>query len=386
MLPRKTWTEIDALRGFAVIFMILNHAGVGWLDMRNPDGLVSNALVFLGCYAPVLFFFVTGVGYGVSRDPANRHRRNIDVVYKAGLLILADVFWRRAGFMAVGLDFLGFIGLSMLLLHFACSGRHGKRIAWLILFTAIGIRFGLGPMYKSWGGESAWIHSVLGNRSVPGFSYWIAPWLAYPALGFLFGDQIRAREATGRQHEGLVPSLLSLGIGAGMVVGVLGWRGFEFSRYGTMSIAFFVSTIVVLAFSAATAWPLCAARRFRGVASFLAMRGVSSFAVVPIHMVLIVILAEWLPLPIAGWVYLVVVFPFIAANNFLAKSTDRAAQRLGGHMLDGIVPWVAAGAVLGVLAIFATNVEPSMSGLVAATVAQLIIAVLLTVRPPRTDS
>jgi uncharacterized membrane protein len=383
MSPRKTWLEIDTLRGFAVVFMILNHAGARWLDLGVANGLVSDALVFVGSYAPVLFFFVTGVGHGVSRDPTNQSRRNIDVVYKAALLLLADVFWRRAGFMAVGLDFLGFIGLSMVVLHFTCSGQHANRIAWLILLAAIGIRFGIGPLYRWAGMDVFWIRAAVGNIGVPGFSYWLVPWMAYPALGFLFGDALRVSELRGRNSGDFVPSMLLLGIAAGTVAAFLAWGGFGFSRFGTISVAFFVSAIAVLAFSAALAWLLCASKRFSGAAAILAMRGVSSFAVVPIHIFLIEFIGGWSPLPLAGWVYLSVVFPFIAANYFLARSTDRVAQRLGNRIPVGSAPWCAAGAVLGVTAILVTLVEPSMSGLVLATVAQLIIAVLLTVRPPR---
>jgi hypothetical protein len=363
--------------------MILNHVGVSWLDLRVDNGLVTDSLVFLGSYAPVLFFFVTGVGYGVSHDPVKRSRRHIDVVYKAVLLLLADVFLRRAGFLVVGLDFLGFIGLSMLVLHFTCSGRHANRTAWLILFAAIGVRFGLGPLYRWTGTDVFWIRAAIGNTAVPGFSYWLTPWLAYPALGFLFGDALRVSEESGRRSGGIVPSLLLLGIGAGTAAAFLARMGFEFVRFGTMSVAFFISTIAVLALSVALTWVLCASRRSSGVAAVLALRGVSSFAVVPIHIFLIALIGQWSPLPLAGWVYLVVMFPFIAVNYMLARGTDRAARLLGNRMPVGTVPWYAAGAVLGVLATLVTIAEPSMSGVAPATVAQLIIAVLLTVRPPR---
>ena len=79
-------------------------------------------------------------------------------------------------------------------------------------------------------------------------------------------------------------------------------------------------------------------------------------------------------------------FPFIAANYFFAKRTDRAAQRLGKQFPVGSSGWYAAGAVLAVLATIATLGKPITSDLAVSTVAQLIIAVLLTVRPPRTSS
>lgn len=381
MTSRKMWPEIDTLRGFGIILMILNHVGVRWLDPQITNGLVTDALVYIGSYAPVVFFFVTGVGYGVSHDPANRSRRHSDVVYKAGLLLLADVFMRGDGFAVIGLDFLGFIGLCMLTLHFGCSGRHGKLIALLILFSSVGIRFGLGPMYRWTGQEVFWLHSLLGNTGVPGFSYWIVPWLAYPVLGFLFGGMLRRQEVRERRCFGIISPLLLLGMGTGITAGFLAWRGTEFSRYGTISAAFFVSTIALLAFATALAWLLCASMRFPSVGSLLAMRGVSSFVVVPIHIFLIVFLGQWSSLPLSGGLYLIVVFPFIAANYFASKFADRVAQQFGTKMPVGTHRWYAAGAVLIVLAVIVTIVHQNMLALVLATAAQLIIAVLLTIRP-----
>lgn len=382
MSPKRQWTEIDTLRGFAVVFMIVNHAGVGWLDLRIANGVLADWMVLLGSYAPVLFFFVTGVGYGVSHDPAHGRRRTADVVYKAALLLVADAFWRGDGFLAVGLDFLGFIGLSMLVLHLACSGARGRAVAWSILFLATGVRFGLGPVFRDLAPADSWIQSLVGNGVVPGFSYWVAPWLAYPALGFLFGDSLRRLGGETGLVGRLVPALLLVGVASGVAVGLMASRDFVFLRFGTMSIAFFVSSITVLAFSSALAWISCAPGR-PAVGAALALRGVSSFVVVPIHMYGIVLVGHAASLPLTGRVYALVMLPFVALNYGLARWADREARCLGERTPVGGGAWIATAMALVAFAIVDTLLAPGFARISLATFAQLLVGMLLTVRPPR---
>ena len=85
-------------------------------------------LVFLGSFAPVLFFFLTGLGYGVQ-SAAGKRPRGQGYLIKVGILLLADaLMWMKPG-TYVGNDFLGFIGLSMLTagMDQTSSARHGDR-------------------------------------------------------------------------------------------------------------------------------------------------------------------------------------------------------------------------------------------------------------------
>ncbi len=59
------WKELDILRGLAAILMIINHVGYKTLAPNLTEGGLSGTLVFIGSFAPVLFFFVTGVGFYV---------------------------------------------------------------------------------------------------------------------------------------------------------------------------------------------------------------------------------------------------------------------------------------------------------------------------------
>ena len=105
-------SALDTLRGIAVVAMLLNHAGVSLLrpDLVAEVWSLGGALTFFGSYAPVLFFFTTGFGYG-WRDPGPpRAGEKRDVLYKAFVLIVADVLLRGGSWLHFGWDFLGFIG------------------------------------------------------------------------------------------------------------------------------------------------------------------------------------------------------------------------------------------------------------------------------------
>ena len=95
---------LDTLRGIAVVAMLLNHAGVYLLRPEVVAEVWSfgGALTFFGSFAPVLFFFTTGFGYG-WRDPGGAcAREKRDVLYKAFVLIAADVLLRGSSWPHFG--------------------------------------------------------------------------------------------------------------------------------------------------------------------------------------------------------------------------------------------------------------------------------------------
>src|SRR3954451_2939317 len=102
---------LDLFRAAAAALMVLNHAGFALMGRDAAVQGASGLVVFLGSFAPVLFFFATGWGAGL------RDRRSTkplgDVLDKALLLALADQFlhWRIG--RPLGLDFFAFIGVSL---------------------------------------------------------------------------------------------------------------------------------------------------------------------------------------------------------------------------------------------------------------------------------
>jgi uncharacterized membrane protein len=67
ILEKKfSWQELDILRGLAALFMIINHGGYEFLIPDLATHGISGFIIFISSSAPVLFFFITGVGYGLQ--------------------------------------------------------------------------------------------------------------------------------------------------------------------------------------------------------------------------------------------------------------------------------------------------------------------------------
>jgi len=116
----------------------------------------------------------------------------------------------------------------------------------------------------------------------------------------------------------------------------------------------------------------------------LALRGVGSFAVVPIHMFLIVLVSHAASLPMSGRVYVIAILPFVVLNYWLAARADREARRVGVRTPVGSPAWNATAATLAAAAFVVTILPLGFVRIAGATIAQLLVAVLLTVRPQRT--
>ena len=110
--PRQFYLELDVLRGFAAILMVVNHAGLQWLSPHDAEASLSGALVFLGSLAPVVFFFVTGFGNALSAAGRPRPAPLRPLLVRAGLLVVADQFFAWTQGTAWVLDFFTFIALT----------------------------------------------------------------------------------------------------------------------------------------------------------------------------------------------------------------------------------------------------------------------------------
>ncbi|MEE9385078.1 MAG: heparan-alpha-glucosaminide N-acetyltransferase domain-containing protein [Nannocystaceae bacterium] len=365
-MSQAKWPEIDWLRGTACIFMILNHAGVAWLDVTQEAGVAASFLTRLGSYAPVVFFFVTGLGYGVRRPTMGRPVP-ASAYTKIAVLLLADQllnWW--AGRFPVGLDFLGFIGLSAAILEWLTRRRRATAIALGLLVSCIGLRYGLGSaaIMKLIGASSdSWLALVLGRAVLPNVSYTILPWLSYPLAGYLLASWTR-RSGDSQRLSGSPTRARLLWVvvplSGTLTMALLG-HGASFFRWGTMSLAFFVSSIALLALGLGLADLLARRSPAPRLANLLAIRGVASLAVVPIHYVVVFFVLLLAPMATgaahwSGGAYLILLIPVIGAVWTLSRiaagwttewgqlRTQRVALRIAPALAicgAGIVLWIA---------------------------------------------
>jgi len=117
------WRELDVLRGMAAVMMVVNHVGIKFLSPQYAEGGFTGIVLFIGSFAPVMFFFVTGVGAGIQSVQKKKSSRWLMILNKVGILAMADLLMAWGGGDGWRLDFLGFIGLSILILEFVRNSK-----------------------------------------------------------------------------------------------------------------------------------------------------------------------------------------------------------------------------------------------------------------------
>ena len=283
MKKNNEFSELDVWRGIAIIFMIANHAGFVFLVDPEFRNVLETATVFIGSFAPVLFFFITGFGYGIS---SGRGRSSWSLCYKASILILMDVLLRGGSVYAFGWDFLGFIALSMLMVNAISGASRPVFICVTLMAAVLGLRFVIGPLFAQFPvvQENELVASLLGLSSFAGISYWLTPWLFYPLLGFVAGTYYKGyRESLTRVKSGTSLWLLTAGLVFLVAAWIMKLNDMVFFRWGTMSVAWFVLSIAVLLLSAMTAWLMSVQWPWGDWSRHLAQRGVGCLVIVPIH-------------------------------------------------------------------------------------------------------
>ena len=376
--------ELDVLRGIAAILMIVNHAGLRLLSPADASMSLSGAAVFLGSFAPVIFFFATGFGVGLATGARGRRPVWPSLLWKAGLLVVADqfFFWRQG--IAAGLDFFSFIAIATIVVTLLASLRRSFAVCIGLIGLLLAMRYGVGPILRTrapdMGLLAAWIFGV---KSVIHVSYPLAPWMVYPLLGFALGKQYRGNAAlpSGPRKDWLVPGATVM-LGVFVVSLWLGWQGIEFFRWGTMNAAFFLLSFGILAACALSS--VSAAIAHRRVASALALRGVASFAVIPLHYAMLDAGTAMLPLPIPAFPFVALVLVIIVASFWLA---NRFASAVAGPFASAHRGTLLATFLLSIAVIaVATPMTASRAAVALAMivpVAQLAVAGILGLRATR---
>lgn len=350
------WPALDLLRGIAAVLMIANHAAVRWC--RPVDvSWASSAAFWAGGLAPALFFFATGFGYGVQHSAGSggkAHRYGF--LRKVLVLCVADWFapWaQRAGVLRI--DFLGFIGASMLALEPLRRTRRGPALASALLVAVIAVRFGLSPVLTGLGIDPTEWASVTGRSAVAWNSYPPFPWLAFPLLGFVLGAAAERARARLRMDALAIACFLSATLAFAASAG-LSSAGYPLHRYGTMSVAYLPLALggIASVASVALAWQSWGAGSF---ARAIALRGLASLLVVPVHYWLLSALRPLVP-PQSTVVFVVVLTVAVIAALALSRWATRWAMQPGPFAAR----WGVACLAFGTLAALLLNVAPIPAG------------------------
>jgi len=289
---RSRSLQLDAFRGLAAVFMIVNHAGYELLGAAASSPGWQSWLVFVGSAAPALFFFATGVGTGFG---AGGREAWASMLRKVVLLLAANLLMSWGGGGSLNFDFFGFAALSTFVLFLVRRAPRPVATAWLVLALVIFMRFGLAPLARGHIERNTFAAFVTGIEPCWFVSYPVGPWLAFPLMGFLLG---RAWPAGGHGEQRVIAALGLVALG---VSTFMAYRGAPVFRWASVSIAYFLSAIGIVALAWLAAGWLARARP--PTAAALALRGPSSLLIVPLHYgALGLIRAAWpAPLDLAAW-------------------------------------------------------------------------------------
>lgn len=354
--------------------MVVNHAGNHLLDVHFQTGSPMAVLVFIGSFAPVVFFFATGFGVAISSSGAPNM---FSVVQKAALLFVADqfFFWRLGyGF---GLDFLGFIALASVLSSWLMTRPRRFALACLAITVIAALRFGLGPRLATIS-LGAWGDWLIGVRAVPNISYPFAPWMALPmfglAVGLRYPFRVASEASARRWRQGslvVAAVLFCLSAGAAAV-------GASFFRWGSMGWGFFVLSFAVIAL---VGWlSMVIARSWPRIAGWLSIRGVASFAVVPVHYAAIDLAEAVIGNRLTQGEFIVAAVVLVVVSFVLSKLFSTAVQRLVASGHAAVAIGLACIALACGLALYAAALDQPGARMALMVVGQLAIAGLLGFR------
>lgn len=379
---QKFALELDVFRGIAALMMIVNHAGYRLMSPTDsaPTSL-AGAFVYLGCFAPVLFFFSTGFGIALSTRSKSGGGALFPTLWKGMLLILADqLLWQSRG-VPIGLDFFAFIGIATIFMTLLSRLNRATEICIVLACLMAGTRYVVGPAIKSMLPDVAFLNWLIGVTGVEHVSYPLIPWMIYPLLGFIIGRNYPTHESTTpKTQENWIRSGAVVALGFFVAAFTLFLLNRVFFRWGTVSLAFFVLSLGVLAMAGSVAQYLSV--HSIPAARTMALRGVSSFAVIPLHYALLDGYARILPVPVAQWVYMLLTGTLVVTSFLLARQFGKVATKLGDlSYLTVLVPGLSL--LLGL--VVWQNMLPfeprSATAEIYALVGPLIIAGLLAVRP-----
>ena len=379
-----SWQELDVFRGLAALSMVANHAAIRWFpnaDMWTPAIEVA---FFVGGFAPVLFFFATGLGSGFQSRVGSGGGHRYGFLNKVVILFCADAFWNSIDGPRLGLDFLGFIALSMLVLEPLRGAKRPALFAAAGVVAVLSLRFVLGSnvllqmLPEAVAGPLA---VVCGSRGVRGLAYPPFPWLALPLLGFIVG-----RVATGhpirRRTLGVYASLLALLSLSAAGTSAMVSSGWPLVRYGMMSAAFFVSCFAAISLAGLASFSI-ARSGLELLVRATSLRGISSLAVVPIHAAFIAVVPA-VAAPSTGTMQFLLALVTVSTLVMIgAHATGAAAERMRAASLSVHIWWVLTSAALLCFLVLIPVHSLTPTSQLASSFGQLVLCFLLVLPTPR---
>jgi uncharacterized membrane protein len=384
--PRAFAVELDVLRGLAAMLMIFNHSGFRLLAPNDVFHSASAVAVFLGGMAPVLFFFATGFGIALSTSSRARPLDKLGLLWKAFLLVLADQFFFWSKGVAWGIDFFSYIAIATVVVSLIARLKSARWVCAVLIVVLLSARYLAGEFLQQHIHHFDFLVWLLGVKGIVDISYPFSPWMAYPLLGFLLGSfygSVKPHEPQPRNRwiqTGLVLTLLCLAASV-----VMHYERAIFFRWGSMTSGYFVLSLSVLFASALLA--LFIVMRSERLTAWVSLRGVASFAVIPLHYAMLELAARLLSLPLPEWsavllTLAVLVTSFVASHHFAAQTTGVwvAARR---HQVFGFASVVVMACVT--LAVISVNYE-TVPVEISRLFGQMAIAVLLGLGIPKRSS
>lgn len=179
----KRLHEIDALRGIAIVAMVIFHFlfDLDYLGVVNLE-LFQGAWLVFARITQFLFLGLVGASVAFSKRGFKGQLQRGAMIFSLGLLVTL-VTWIFAPENFVKFGVLHFIGVAVPLVVFF------KRKPWLALTVAF-FAFLLGEWLATLTVSNPWMFAI-GLRA-PGFAsldyFPILPWLAVPLVGLVLGE------------------------------------------------------------------------------------------------------------------------------------------------------------------------------------------------------
>jgi hypothetical protein len=335
----------------------------------------------------VLFFFVTGVGYGIQSSQKKKANHWYVTFNKVIILWLADLLSYWSAGQWLGLDFLGFIAFSSLVLELLRNSKFPVAYAIAGLVSVSLMRYLLGSYIQALGYDTKiWsvVGWILGTSGTPGVSYPLSPWLAYPFLGYLVGvTTMQYRNFIEIRRSQIVSGLLILTAFPALTAIIMSRHGFSFFRWGTVAIGFYIASFAIIILSIAWSLVIYGNSRLKIYQNALSLRGIASLAVVPIHYCLIYLVNLGVGKSLGLFSFCLIAIAVCTMSFLIARFVEKLSQILHKVRQQRIV-WSS----LVVMFLLATSLtliysrESTSLVILTRTWGQIVLCLLLVIRLP----